>query len=76
MKHLFGAIALMISVTTFAADNYRAEFDETQELKCHEELKARGCVQNGEEKMSCAEAKKKQLSKDCQKIHEARKLNS
>lgn len=74
MKKITALLALTFVVNTFAG-NYKAEFDEAQEIKCHTELKALGCVKGDEENSACSEKKKSKLTKECQKIHEAKKLN-
>ena len=68
------ALALMTSVGSFAKPIL--EFDETQEIKCFSEAQALGCVTSaGEENVSCIEANKVKLTKECQNIHFAKMNN-
>lgn len=74
MRKIPTFLALLFTFNTFAG-SYRAEFDPTQEIKCHQEMITVGCVVNGEENITCAEQKKEKLSKDCQSIQAAKKRN-
>ena len=73
MKNITVLLVLAFSVNVFAGTFQ--EFDEAQEVKCYQELKTLGCVSGEEENLSCSEKKKMQMTKDCQKMHAAKKLN-
>ena len=71
MKALLLSATMLMSLASFA--EVRQEFDEQTEIKCHEEMKALGCVKADQESQACAELNKQKLSAACKSIHEARK---
>ncbi len=76
MKSFFTLIVFSLSVQAFAAGKV-VEFDHSQEVKCHQEIKALGCASESDvELMECVETKKAKLSKSCQEIHAVKVQNS
>ena len=74
MKLFFMSIALIASSGSFAQTVL--EFDKTIEVSCFSEAKALGCVTpEGEENVTCIEAKKEKLTKQCQDMHQTKKNN-
>jgi hypothetical protein len=72
---LLMSLMILVSFSSFANGVHR-EFDEKLELKCHEELKVKGCInQEGVESEDCVEKNKKKVSPSCQVLLEARKFN-
>jgi hypothetical protein len=72
MKKL-AALLVLLSVNTYAGSIQ--EFDEAQEIKCHQELKTLGCVNGEQENKACSEKQKPKLSKECQQLQAAQKMN-
>jgi hypothetical protein len=74
MKKLLLTIVLTLTAQVYAKDVL--EFDETQEVKCHKEQKALGCVTAAdEEDTACVNQKVAKLSTACQKMHKAKQAN-
>lgn len=68
-------LCLFLTVSFSGLADTRREFDENAERKCHQELKAIGCVKaDDQESNECSEKNKKKLSLTCLDLHEARKL--
>ncbi len=75
MKKFFMLLALVTSAQVFAAPSI-IEFDEAQELKCHQQVKAMNCTNHaGEEQLACVEANKAKLSATCKSMHTAKMNN-
>ncbi len=76
MKKITTLIAFVFTLTSFAQEKPRREFDENLEKKCYMQLKAAGCNKANDEGIrACAELNKKKLSIECQTYHEAAKQN-
>ena len=71
MKSFIFALVLVSSASSFA--DFRQEFDEETEKKCHHEARKKGCVKNDLEDKNCTEKIKKDLSDTCKNLHEERK---
>ena len=76
MKKMITLLMFIMSLTSFAQEKVRREFDDNLEKKCHMEIKAMGCKKANDEGIrACAELNKKKLSVACQAYHEAAKQN-
>ena len=74
MKKITFILATVFTLSSYAQEKSRREFDENLEKKCHKELKSNGCkMANDEGIRACAELNKKKLSLECQAYHEAAK---
>lgn len=71
MKKFIIGLLLVCSASSFA--DFRQEFDEATEKKCHHEARKKGCVKNDLEDKNCTEKIKKDLSLECNNLHEERK---
>lgn len=68
MKNLIMMFALTVSVNSFA--DVIKEYDQAQEVVCHNEIKAQNCVnKDGTENLSCVDGRMDKLSTACQAIH-------
>ncbi len=71
MKAFVFGLLMVSSYSSFA--DFRQEFDEETEKKCHHEARKKGCVKNELEDKNCTERIKKDLSVACKNLHEERK---
>ena len=71
MKAFVFGLLMVSSYSSFA--DFRQEFDEETEKKCHHEARNKGCVKNELEDKNCTERIKKDLSVACKNLHEERK---
>lgn len=75
MRQFLTLIMFTVSVNSFAGKII--EFDHSQEVKCHEEIKALGCAGKSDEELGeCVDKKKTKLSQSCRDIHQVKKDNS
>ncbi len=66
MKTFVMLLALGLTTSVLASERV-IEFDQDQELKCHTEATALGCLKaDKEEDLKCLESKKDKLTKECQ----------
>lgn len=70
----FLLLTLILSSQVFA-ESKTLEFDEKDEVKCHQVLKQLGCASDKGESLNCAEANKVKLPAECKLIHAAKMKN-
>ena len=69
MKKLMMIFAFTLSLHSLATPVVK-EYDHSEEVKCYNEMKAQGCVNNeGVEKAGCMDKKISGLSAPCQSMH-------